>query len=132
MQELDATEQDGLIISAYWPQRSTDELPIGYGGISRRFVVAESIGLALTLINRFIRLPIGAKYRAMNPWLRTSLMLCITLLMVLPRRHPKKKVGFYQLDADGTPTHYIGHFPPAPIRGHLGLSRKKFLQSLTK
>jgi len=126
MKELNATEQEGLIISAYWPQRSPDDIRIGYG-MNRRFLLFEIVGGILTFSNRMVRLPIGSKFISVNPWWRLGLLLCLVLLLFLPNRYQKKMSGFYQLDEHGTPTHYIGRFPPASIRGHVGLSRKRFL-----
>jgi hypothetical protein len=129
-QELTSTEQERLTISAYWPQIATEETPIGYGGLNKRFIIAECIGLLLTLSSRFVRLPVGSRFIALNPWLRVSFMLVMLLLLFLPGGQQRKKIGFYQLDAHGTPTHYIGRFPPASIRGHIGLSRKRFFQPI--
>jgi hypothetical protein len=131
MKELNSTEQEGLIISAYWPGISKDEMPIGYG-VSKRFIVYESIGLLLAVSSRFVRLPIGSKFISLNPWFRLGLMLFTVLLLFLPGRRKKKLAGFYQLDELGTPTHYIGRNPPTNIRGHIGLNRKRFLQSPTE
>ena len=129
MEELNSTEQERLIISAYWPQRSTDEVLIGYG-VSKRFIVYECVGLLLAFSNRIVKLPIGSKFISLNTQLSLSLMLSVILLLFLSGRNQKNLRGFYQLDEHGTPTHYINRYPPVSIRGHIGLSRKRFLQSL--
>jgi len=130
--ELNATEREEVVISAYWPPRLTDELPIGYSGGSKSFIVLESIGLILTLASEIIRLPIGAKFLPLwrrLSWVRLSFTLFLILLTHLSRRQQKKAKGFYQLDMHGTPTHYIGPDSPVSIMGHVGLSRERFLQS---
>jgi len=130
MKELNSTEQEGLSISAYWSPRSRDEMPIGYGGITKRFILYQCLGLILVFSSKFVKLPIGSRFRAMNPWLLLSLTLFTILLSFLPGRQKKEMMGFYQLDEHGVPTHYIGSYPPVSIRGHMGLNRKNFLQSL--
>jgi hypothetical protein len=131
MNELDVAQQKRLVISSYWPQKNDDELHVGYG-VARDYLVYESAGIIFMLTNRIFRMIFEPKIRALNPWLRSGPATLITLALALLMKGKRKVSGFYQLDEHGTPTFFIGKFPPENIKGRVGISRKKFLQSLSQ
>ena len=55
----------------------------------------------------------------------------LSLRIALSMRHNKLS-GFYQLDAQGEPTFFLGVSPPLSILGRVGVNRKKFLQALSE
>ncbi len=51
MKELDCTHQERLFISAYWLQRTKDELHVGYG-VAKGYLVYQSVGIVVTVATR--------------------------------------------------------------------------------
>jgi hypothetical protein len=126
MKELDRTSQEQLFISAYWPQRTQDELHVGYG-VAKGFLIYQSATIIFALASRFFGLFLEPKFRSFHPLLRFIPITVIGIIISIQAGRHRKLSGFYQLDAQGKPTFFIGKFPPESIQGHVGVSRKKFL-----
>jgi hypothetical protein len=126
MEELDRAYQEQLYISAYWPQRTQDELHIGYG-VAKDLLIYQGITILFTLATRVFGMFFESKLRFFHPFLRFVFMLVINILMTTLTMRRRKLSGFYQLDAQGKPTVFISKSPPESIRGHIGVGRKKFL-----
>jgi hypothetical protein len=126
MKELDRASQEQLFIAAYWPQRTQDELHVGYG-VAKNLLIYQGVGLIFTLASRVFGMFFESKVRSFHPLLRIVPLMVIGTIITMQTGRQGKLSGFYQLDAQGNPTFYIGKIPPESIHGHIGISRKKFL-----
>ena len=136
MNTRDRTKQEQLYISAYWPSQMKNEQAVGYA-IAKDVLIYRSIGiiysLTTSLLSLFLPNPIknvntnpNHKGRMVFTFGKIGLSL---LIAFLPLRH-RKLTGFYQLDAQGNPSIFIGKKAPKSILGRVGVNRKQFLQQI--
>jgi hypothetical protein len=136
MNTLDHTKQEQLYISAYWPSQMKDEHAVGYA-IAKDVLVYRSIGIIFSLLSSLFSLffPNPIKNVNANPYDKRRGVFAVDkiglnlLIDLLALRH-RKLAGFYQLDAQGNPTIFIGKKPPKSILGRVGVNRKQFLQKI--
>ena len=130
MEELEQAEAEKLFISAYWPRRNSDEMNIGYG-ISKTGRIYRIVGTTFSIINAVFSLFYEPKVRpAIQPGLRFIPLALLSLTLAMLSLRENKYQGYYQLDGNGVPTHYLNHLPPDIIKGRLGVGQKKFLERL--
>jgi hypothetical protein len=130
MNTLDHVQPERLHIFAYWPQQGNDEFSVGYA-VPKDFLIYRGVGIILILLSGLFNLFLAPKIRSLPLLLRMGPFPAMSLLIVLLTTQRITSSGFYQLDAEGNPTAFIGTQPPANILDRTGIKRKKFLQTLS-
>ncbi len=129
MVAIDQAEQNNILITAYWPQRHTDEPHIGYGRRKDAFAF-QIVGTLFTLTSRVLGWFVEPRVRPiMKPWVRFALLLLPALSIGILANRGNKAKGFYQLDDEGRPVLFLSSAPPENIQGRMGVSRKRFLRN---
>jgi hypothetical protein len=124
MKETDHAIPEKLVILAYWPHRQTDEPNIGYG-------LYQGVGTIFSLMTRAFSMFFEPKVRpAIRPLLRIVPFLAIGLILAILTQRVHKYNGYYQIDDQGRPVHFLDSTPPASIKGRFGVTRKKFLEQI--
>jgi len=132
MKELNRAIQKKLFISAYWPRRQADEPNIGYG-IRKDYMIYQGAGAIISLATRGFTMFFEPRVRpTLRPLVRFAPILVISLILGILLNRSHKYTGFYQLDDQGTPIHFLAPSLPESIQGRFGISRKKFLEQMAQ
>jgi hypothetical protein len=130
MKEIDRTTSKNIFLSAYWPGQQADEPHIGYGGNKGYLIVQlATLGysVAVNLFNLFIEPKIRPLFR---PAARLVFPLVVsTSLGLLAYLYGKSK-GYYQLDEQGNPVHFLSTTLPESLKDRRGVGRKEFLEQV--
>ena len=126
MKTIDVPEN--ILISAYWPAKDGDDVPVGYGAQKTHLVFQFAFTL-FGLVNQIMAWFLEPRVRPlMSPGVRLLTLMFPGLILALLANRGRKYTGFYQLDKEGRPVQYLSPAPPKSIQGRMGVGREKFFE----
>ncbi len=97
----------------------------------RNFILSQGVASIFSLATGVFGLLFEPKVRpAIRAWVRFALIFVISMPLAILSLRMRKYTGYYQIDDQGRPVHFLGTALPESIKGRFGLTRKKFLEQL--
>jgi hypothetical protein len=124
MKTIDVPEN--ILISAYWPAKDRDDVPVGYG-MQKSHLVFQFVLTFYGLLHQIMAWFLEPRVRPlMRPGVRLLTLMLPGIILALLANRGRKYTGFYQLDNEGGPVQYLSPAPPKSIQGRIGVGRKRF------
>ncbi len=126
MKTIDVPEN--ILISAYWPPKDENDVPVGYGVQKTHLALQMSLS-SFTFVSQVLTRFLEPRIRPlMRPGVRLLMLMLPAIILALLANRGRKYTGFYQLNNEGRPVQYLSPAAPESIQGRMGVGRKKFFE----